>query len=201
MAGGLHRPRSRCSFEGTNRMLFNIFAHQFRSWRGVRVYAPVLLAGLLLPSILGQAQAQSTIVALGASNTYGKGVGTSLAWPARLQAMLKSKGINARVINAGVNGDTTGGMLARLGSAVPPGTRLVILAPGGNDMRRGLAHERAGNIARIEKRLAAQKTGVIVLEFSSLRPERGPDGIHFTAGGHARIAAAVLPRVVAALGR
>ena len=39
--------------------------------------------------------------------------------------MLRSKGYNGRVLNAGINGDTTAGMLARLDTAVPNGTRVV----------------------------------------------------------------------------
>jgi lysophospholipase L1-like esterase len=83
-------------------------------------------------------------VALGASNTEGKGRGgTNMgvpreqAYPAQLERLLRTRGINARVMNAGVAGDTTAGMLARLGSAVPNGTSVLILQPGGNDARHG----------------------------------------------------------------
>jgi acyl-CoA thioesterase-1 len=51
--------------------------------------------------------------------------------------MLHARGRNTHVVNAGISGDTTGGMLARLDSSVPEGTRLVILNFGGNDCRRG----------------------------------------------------------------
>ena len=54
------------------------------------------------------------IVALGASNTAGKGVGTRAAWPAQLEAMLKAKGYDVRVDNAGVSGDDTSRMLGRI---------------------------------------------------------------------------------------
>src|SRR3979411_3551464 len=66
----------------------------------------------------------ATVVALGASNTFGKGVSRSQASPAQLEALLRAKGLNARVVNAGINGDTTGGMLARLDRGVPKGTRV-----------------------------------------------------------------------------
>jgi acyl-CoA thioesterase-1 len=71
------------------------------------------------------------IVALGASNTQGKGVSPSEAWPARLEAMLQAKGRSVHVTNAGISGDTTGGELARLDSSVPDGTRIVILNSAG----------------------------------------------------------------------
>ena len=53
------------------------------------------------------------IVAIGASNTHGWYVGNRGAYPALLQALLKAKGIDAQVTNAGVPFDTTAGMLKR----------------------------------------------------------------------------------------
>jgi hypothetical protein len=48
--------------------------------------------------VFDQASAASIkIVALGASNTYGKGVGSSLAWSAKLEAMLRARGYDVTV--------------------------------------------------------------------------------------------------------
>ena len=44
------------------------------------------------------------IVAIGASNTHGWYVGNQGAYPAQLQALLKAKGIDAQITNAGVPG-------------------------------------------------------------------------------------------------
>lgn len=167
-----------------------------------------VLAALLL---LGQAAdaASVNIVALGASNTFGHGRGRtnggvppSQAWPAQLEAMLRAKGLDAHVTNAGIPGDTTGGMLARLDRAVPQGTQLVILQPGGNDARRGQGGERAGNIAEIRRRLAARHIKVIMIgKIGQIAPPgtRDPDGMHFNARGHAAIARSLVPRVLAAV--
>ena len=58
------------------------------------------------------------------------------------------KGHSANVTNAGVNGDVTAGMLRRIDSAVPKGTDIVILQPGGNDLRFfGTKTARTANIA------------------------------------------------------
>src|ERR1700681_3438639 len=93
------------------------------------------VAGTFLP-LTGIASAQ--IVALGASNTEGYGVNPSEAWPAQLESMLRAKGSGAHITNAGVYGDTTGQVLARLSSAVPDGTKVVILDIGPfNDERTG----------------------------------------------------------------
>ena len=47
----------------------------------------------------------ATIVALGASNTYGKGVARNQAYPAQLEAILRAKGANVRVVNAGIKSE------------------------------------------------------------------------------------------------
>jgi acyl-CoA thioesterase-1 len=153
--------------------------------------------------------ASVNIVALGASNTYGSGRGRtaggvppSEAWPARLQAMLRAKGIDAHVTNAGIPGDTTGGMLARLDSAVPAGTNLVILQPGGNDARHGQGAARSANIEEIRRRLGARHVRVLMIgRIGQIAPPgtRDPDGMHFNAQGHAAIARSLVPRVQAAL--
>src|SRR5882757_834230 len=100
------------------------------------------------------AAASLRIVAIGASNTQGWYVGNQGAYPAKLQGLLKAKGIDAQVINAGVPFDTTAGMLKRIDSDVPPGTDIVILLPGANDRRfLGTKEQRAANIAAMERRL------------------------------------------------
>jgi acyl-CoA thioesterase-1 len=78
------------------------------------------------------------IVALGDSLTTGLGLPTQAAFPARLAAALKVKGIAAEIVDAGVSGDTAANGLARLDWAVPDGTDGVIVALGANDMLRGL---------------------------------------------------------------
>ena len=78
------------------------------------------------------------IVALGDSLTAGYGLSGSDAFPAKLSRALKSKGIEAEIVNAGVSGDTATGGLERLDWAVPPDTDAVILELGANDMLRGI---------------------------------------------------------------
>src|SRR5271154_6749379 len=103
------------------------------------------------------------IVAIGASNTSGWGVGAQNAYPALLQALLRKKGINANVINAGVLGDVTAGMLKRLDTAVPKGTDIAILQPGANDLRFfGTKEARTANIAAMATRVRARGIRVIV---------------------------------------
>jgi acyl-CoA thioesterase-1 len=137
---------------------------------------------------------------MGASNVYGKGVARSQAFPAQLEALLRAKGHAVRVINAGVNGETTDVMLARVDRVVPDGTKLVILEAGDNDRRKARATDTAANIAAIEARLRARKVGFVLV--GSLRglPFQ-PDREHLTAEGHRLLAARLVPQVSAALGR
>jgi acyl-CoA thioesterase I len=145
------------------------------------------------------AAATLNIVAIGASNTTGFGVGSDHAYPALLQAMLRKKGINANVTNAGVNGDVTGGMLSRLDAAVPKGTDLVILQPGGNDLRFfGTKERRTANINAMVAKLRARHIRVIVYDPDPVPPDFYQwDHIHFNAAAHAKIAATLAAQISA----
>jgi acyl-CoA thioesterase-1 len=163
--------------------------------------AALLLAALLF-SVAPCLAKPLRIVAIGASNTQGFYVGKEGAYPAQLQALLKQKGIEAEVVNAGVPFDTTNSMLRRIDSDVPQGIDLVILQPGANDKRFFVgAATRAANIAEMERRMRAR--GIKVVTFDEDIPLRyyTLDFIHLTSEGHAWIAAKLLPRVMALIGR
>jgi acyl-CoA thioesterase-1 len=147
--------------------------------------------------LLGGVVHAATVVALGASNTFGKGVSRGQAYPAQLEALLRARGLSVRVINAGINGDTTGGMLARLDRVVPKGTGVVILQPGGND-RRKLA---ADNTPAIQSRLGAMGIKVVMLPNDMLHglPHQ-PDRQHFTPEGYHMLAEELVAQVATALG-
>src|SRR5882757_55068 len=156
------------------------------------------LAFLAVLSFGAMSADAATIVALGASNTYGKGVARNQAYPAQLEAILRAKGANVHVVNAGINGDTTESMLARLDRVVPNGTSAVILQPGGND-RRKLRPDRT---ADIQSRLSARGIPVIMLANGMLRglPHQ-PDGQHLTPEGYHMLAESLAPQVSGAIGR
>jgi acyl-CoA thioesterase I len=144
--------------------------------------------------------ASGTIVALGASNTYGKGVARNQAYPAQLEAILRAKGHTVRVINAGINGNTTRQMLARLDSATRSAS-LVILQPGGNDRRKGEG-DTTQNIAEILSRLGARGVRVVMMENGMFRGlPKQPDGQHMTPEGYRMLAEAIAGQVEGSLGR
>jgi acyl-CoA thioesterase I len=158
----------------------------------------VLLAAAVAVATPLQA-APLNIVAIGASNTSGWGVGTDNAYPARLQALLRKRGIDANVTNAGVLGDVTAGMLSRLDSAVPKGTDIVILQPGANDLRFfGTKEARSANIAAMAQRLRARGIRVIVYDPPTIPDDFYQwDHIHFNAAAHAKIAAVLAAQIAA----
>lgn len=142
---------------------------------------------------MGAHHAAAQVVALGASNTEGQGVGSSAAYPAQLQGILQAKGSRTTVSNAGVSGDTTSGMLSRLSSAVPEGTKVVILQFGGNDGRRGISPaQRQSNIAQIQQQLRARGIRTVSADPMVGTALRGGmaqgDRIHLTAEGHRKVA-------------
>jgi len=140
------------------------------------------------------------IVAIGASNTLGWGVAPEQAYPAQLQALLRSKGFDAAVRNAGVSFDTTGGMLARLDGDVPDGTDIVIIQPGGNDRRFLVSNERrAANIDAMVAKLVARNIKAIVYDPVFEARYYQWDTIHINVEGHAMIARSLLPQVIAAI--
>src|SRR3954462_3686751 len=160
----------------------------------------VFLAGAF--GLVGTAHAQ--IVALGASNVFGKGVSSSEAFPAQLERMLAAKGYNAHVANAGINGNTNADMLARLDQAVPAGTKVVLLGTLGgryNARRLGQGDQNA-EFASIMAKLRSRGIKIIPVTAAGVsRKHLQADGVHLTAEGHAAVAARLLPSVIRALGR
>ena len=155
--------------------------------------------GVALSSIAAQAETVR-IVALGASNTAGKGVSSSEAWPAQLEAVLKAKGYDVSMTVQGVMGDTSSGIASRA-SAIPAGTRVVLYDTGtSNDRNKGVGGaERGANIAQIGGQIRAHGAAAIEVSYAGL--PRQSDGIHLTPAGHAQLAARLAPRVIAAIGK
>jgi acyl-CoA thioesterase I len=104
------------------------------------VSARVLVAAGLCLMIGGRPAAAHIPVILdfGDSLTAGYGLAPEQAFPARLETALHGQGIEARVVNGGVSGDTTAGGLARLDWALADKPDLVILELGANDALRGI---------------------------------------------------------------
>jgi acyl-CoA thioesterase-1 len=136
-----------------------------------------LLANML--SLPFQAAADEVqIVAFGASQTHGKGVDRSDAYPAQLEKIMKAEGYSVTVINEGIDGNTTGNLLNRLDGAVPRGAKVVILQPGTNDT---ISNARRASISPDETRENVEKM-LAILKNRNVRtillgyPYPGTDG-------------------------
>lgn len=89
-----------------------------------------------------------TILALGDSLTEGLGVAEKEAYPAQLQEALKQAGyVNAKVINSGLSGETSTGLVNRLDWVLKTKPDITILTTGANDAMRGI------DVATIESNL------------------------------------------------
>jgi acyl-CoA thioesterase-1 len=155
----------------------------------------VLASALIGVSLALTGLSSAQIVALGASNTQGYGVNPTEAWPAQLESMLRAEGSNAHIANAGVSGETTGQQLARLSTAVPDGTKVVILGTSTfNDRRTGINIDVArANIEMIKKQLRNRGIRIVDALGIIVSVARQPgmlqaDNVHLTAEGHRRVA-------------
>lgn len=134
---------------------------------------PAQLASLLVAALIaflvatGSTQAQPiTVVALGDSNTNGDGIVRTSAWPAQLERLLREKGHDVRILNAGVSGDTTGEGLARLDQAVPEGVDAAIVFLGRNDLRlRRPENAIRENLSKIAGRLRDRGVETLLVGF------------------------------------
>jgi acyl-CoA thioesterase-1 len=108
----------------------------------LRLFVQALTFAAVLATASHAAAARTLrLVALGDSLTAGYGLPPGKAFPDRLEAALRAKGWDVKVINAGVSGDTAADGLARYEWAVPPDADALIIELGANDMLRGLKPE------------------------------------------------------------
>jgi acyl-CoA thioesterase-1 len=117
------------------------------------VFAPVATHASPLPQV----------AMLGDSITAGWGLPAHEGLPARLQDELFGMGVPARILPAGVIGETTAGGLARVDMAVPASADLCVVALGGNDFLHA-ADPKAieANLERIVWRLRTRDVTVVL---------------------------------------
>lgn len=92
------------------------------------------------PTVGGLNPPTRTILALGDSLTAGYGLAIEESYPAQLEAKLQSEGYNYRVQNAGISGDTSAQLLARLDWILEGDQTydLAIVVIGANDAFQGI---------------------------------------------------------------
>ncbi|GHB88406.1 arylesterase [Persicitalea jodogahamensis] len=117
----------------------------------------------------------STILFFGNSLTAGYGVEPSEAFPALIQDKLDSLGLNYKVVNAGVSGETTSGGNSRIDWVLRQPLDIFVLELGGNDGLRGipLTETRQNLQAITDKVKAKYPDAKIVLAGMQIPPNMG----------------------------
>lgn len=179
----------------------------------------------LFVALLASATAQARtihIVAFGDSATEGWLVPREQAYPAQLQALLRQKGYDVSVTNEGISGDTTAGALKRFDAAIAPGTDIVLVEFGVNDLRQHVSTQRMrANLNEIVRTLRKRGIDVLLIGLGSLDlaavarangvsyaqwklppgKYRARDNAHFNAEGYAILLTQTLPQIEALLQR
>jgi acyl-CoA thioesterase-1 len=106
------------------------------------------------------------VLAFGDSLYAGYGLDQDQSFPAVLERQLEGQGVPARVVNAGVSGDTTAAGLARLSftlEGLPRKPDLAIVGLGANDALRGVdPSETRRNLDAIMSELARRGIPVVI---------------------------------------
>ncbi|HCN16772.1 MULTISPECIES: arylesterase [Psychrobacter] len=132
---------------------------------------------------------QVTILALGDSLTEGLGVASDANYPAQLEASLQERGYkNAKVINSGLSGETSTGLVNRLDWVLQTKPDVTILTIGANDAMRGI------DVATIEAniRTAVQRLqdngSTVILGGMQIYDNLGSDYVQSFAAIYPRVA-------------
>jgi len=124
-------------------------------------------APLTAPSPVPVMGPERPILAFGDSLLAGYGLKDGESYPSKLEAALRARGVNARISNAGVSGDTTAAALQRLAFTLdnqPAKPDLAIISLGGNDMLRGLPPAQAkDNLSKILQTFKDRNIRVVLL--------------------------------------
>jgi acyl-CoA thioesterase-1 len=126
------------------------------------------------PAAPAAADTRPAMVVFGDSISAGFGLDAGQSFPDLLQQDLDRRGLQYRVVNLGVSGDTTQDGMARLPMALAERPAIVILELGGNDGLRGVPSTvTEQNLAAMIE--AFQKAGAqVVLAGMTLPPNYGP---------------------------
>lgn len=121
-----------------------------------------VLAGFLWFVSPVHAEEPVTVLALGDSLTQGYGLPEGDGFVPEMREWLAGQGVEVRLINGGVSGDTTAGGAARVEWSLTPDVDAMIVILGGNDLLRGI--DPAVSRENLERILeVAQARGVEVL--------------------------------------
>lgn len=128
-------------------------------------------------AFLFQTTGQKTILFFGDSLTAGYGLSVEDAFPALVQDKLIKGGKKAKVINAGLSGETSAGGLSRIDWILRQPVDIFVLELGANDGLRGLPVEQTEkNLQAIINKVKAKYPDTkIVIAGMMVPPNMGPE--------------------------
>lgn len=132
---------------------------------------------IALASLLQTSNTPKVILFFGDSLTAGYGLSQEEAFPALIEKKFIKTGKSAKVVNAGLSGETSAGGLSRIDWILRQPVDVFVLELGANDGLRGLPIEQTSkNLqAIIEKVLRKFPKTRIVIAGMKVPPNMGPD--------------------------
>jgi acyl-CoA thioesterase I len=136
-----------------------------------------LVITVLVLSLLAVDSAPKVILFYGDSLTAGYGLSPEEAFPALVEKKLNKTDRVARVVNAGLSGETSAGGLTRLDWVIRQHVDIFVLELGANDGLRGLPLEQTEkNLQQIINKVKAKFPDVkIVIAGMMVPPNMGPE--------------------------
>jgi len=143
----------------------------------------VIFAAALLTLASEQVRAAPIkILAFGTSLTQGLGLPPGTEYTTVLQEKLKTAGVDAKIINAGVSGDTSADGLSRLDWSLADKPQAAIVEMGSNDALRGLAPAQTEkNLNAIITKLKAAHVAVLLCGMHASRNLGSEYAVQFDA--------------------
>src|SRR5215469_8832622 len=144
---------------------------------------------LIAAGAQGEAAAPVKILMFGTSLTQGLGLPPGTELPAVLQAKLAGVGVQAKVINAGVSGDTSADGLSRIDWSLADHPDAAIVELGSNDALRGIDPALTEkNVGAVLAKLQAAHVPVLLLGMKAPR-NLGPEYVARFDAMYPRLAA------------
>lgn len=121
--------------------------------------------------------APKTILFFGDSITAGYGLSMEEAYPSHVEKALKDKGLEVKVVNAGLSGETSAGGLSRIDWVLRQQVDVFVLELGANDGLRGLPlSQTRSNLQSIIDKVKVKNPNVkIVLAGMMVPPNMGKE--------------------------
>ena len=130
------------------------------------------LLTVVLPSSIGRAEGQTpSVLFFGDSLTAGKDVAKDEAFPAVVERLGRTDGVEFTSINGGLSGDTSAGGVRRIDWYLKRPFTVFFIALGANDGLRGLpAAETEKNLSIIIEKVQVERPGIAVVVAGMMLP-------------------------------